>query len=504
MVRAVLVFVLTHAAAGAPTCQQAEQADESTLLQGVVTRRTRHSLQTHGIGHSLQLHHSSLGSDAPDFTNASAVVEWIDAQPDKAADWVADNTEAAADWLNNNPEAAVTIFDTHPDIEYIMEVAQQNQEHIINCQSHPDALCLKLLPHKTRCLRGKAAGYYSRINEASDVWVIFMDGGGGCSNAAECANWNQGWGPDNWNSWSGGRGAVKPRCNQNPHFCDANHVFIPYCSGDLHQGQRDAEHETFYMSGHLNFKAIIEDLIATTLIGSSNRVLLTGTSAGGIGVVTNADTLTTMLPNATVKAAPIASWFMPDRTSDHPEESWMSVSSYEDHSAGKATDTSEALNHWQVQQDWGNPYRGNCPLSEGLKCQNVPTRAAYVTTPMFVSENMWDTHHMGTNGVDYEHPEEWSDEVVSWLAYYAESMQASTTHWVGLKAGNGLFLPATFNHGGGIGANKRDMNVLIDDHEYFDTMAQWFFDDTLSSHVFTDDMDTSECLAHLEGLRSGA
>ena len=70
-------------------------------------------------------------------------------------------------------------------------------------------------------------------------------------------------------------------------------VYVPYCSSDLYSGTANAsvatEGRVFH--GKYIFKAIIDDLLATTWLGEAKEVVLLGTSAGSAGVERNCDVM---------------------------------------------------------------------------------------------------------------------------------------------------------------------------------------------------------------------
>jgi hypothetical protein len=115
--------------------------------------------------------------------------------------------------------------------------------------------------------------------------VIDLQGGGACydkqscdKRAKEALGTSTKWGPT----------ASCTLCNNNPSsnpdFFDANHVHIPYCTGDVHSGQRKtASDDTWglYFDGRLNVERIVADLKATKGLGSATHVTVTGGSAGG-------------------------------------------------------------------------------------------------------------------------------------------------------------------------------------------------------------------------------
>lgn len=87
---------------------------------------------------------------------------------------------------------------------------------------------------------------------------------------------------------------------------------VPYCSQDLHTGQVLAPSAAtwgFYFAGHFIFEAIVADLRAKAGLGKASDVILSGDSAGGIGVWPNLDWLAEQLPAARVVGAPIAGFY---------------------------------------------------------------------------------------------------------------------------------------------------------------------------------------------------
>ena len=151
----------------------------------------------------------------------------------------------------------------------------------------------------TKCLDGSPAGYYYSPppNGESKTWIIRMKGGGNCVTQEECINrTTTGLGSsENWsNTYDPSNSILSDNSNKNPDFYDAHHVYIPYCSGDLHSGQRitnSSETYGFYFNGHLIFKNIISDLAHETdnhaSILDASHILLTGNSAGGYGTMAN-------------------------------------------------------------------------------------------------------------------------------------------------------------------------------------------------------------------------
>ena len=87
------------------------------------------------------------------------------------------------------------------------------------------------------------------------------------------------------------------------------------CSGDLFLGQ-ETKPDQFGLTfaGHLTVGAVIADLKTRHGLGSGtgHKLLLAGSSAGGLGAFANADYVTGLLPSVEVKAAPQGGFFFPN------------------------------------------------------------------------------------------------------------------------------------------------------------------------------------------------
>ena len=101
-------------------------------------------------------------------------------------------------------------------------------------------------------------------------------------------------------------------CAQNPDLCNWNHVHVPYCSQDLHGGQRTEPSQDswgLYFAGRYIFDAIVDDLVAKHGLGDATEIILSGDSAGGIGTWYHLDRLAQRFPKARVVGAPVAGFY---------------------------------------------------------------------------------------------------------------------------------------------------------------------------------------------------
>ena len=176
---------------------------------------------------------------------------------------------------------------------------------------------LTMLTDKTaKCLDGTQAGYYYQAaNKAEDKkkWVIYLNGGGECDNQVACqSQTGNALGSSKYfsnTSESSGWYFGSDYCPYNPMLCGWNHVLDPYCSQDLHSGRVViATNKTWglYFSGHLILKATLDALDKTGGLKDATDILVTGASAGGIGVWMNVDYIAQRYPSARVTAATVA------------------------------------------------------------------------------------------------------------------------------------------------------------------------------------------------------
>ena len=109
----------------------------------------------------------------------------------------------------------------------------------------------------------------------------------------------------------------------NPDFYHYNHILVPYCSSDLWLGDdnitrfdnrvefefdpKATDNIQFIFKGFVIFRSVIREVILTNTTGT---VLLSGSSAGGIGVLNHAKWVKGYLPNAQIKVFTESSWFI--------------------------------------------------------------------------------------------------------------------------------------------------------------------------------------------------
>jgi len=268
-----------------------------------------------------------------------------------------------------------------------------------------------------RCMDGTMAGYYVREGINPHLFVINLAGGGGCQDEAKCSarNGTRDGSSDYDLPWKGGKNLLDARCGVNPGFCEATHVFVPYCTSDSHRGIREPSDDSswysdYYFDGHSNFKAIIRELIKGKGLknNKNKKVLLTGDSAGGIGAYFNVDALQEMIPKATVKTAPNAGWFNPGAL---PEDlpSIYAPSDYTNFKAGthgnglfdliKSGGDLEDI--WKMKDNLPADCLEKYVTSTDDKwwaCNSMHIAYRYIKAPIFAIQTQYDENHIFTGG----------------------------------------------------------------------------------------------------------
>lgn len=130
--------------------------------------------------------------------------------------------------------------------------------------------------------------------------LVFLNGGGACWSYATCIQLNtSAHGPYGKKQFDQGvasgalAGSLFDRGAAANPWKDYSFVFVPYCTGDLHGGDKDitytqnGDSHVFHHKGHANMKAFIPRIAATW--PSTDKAVLSGASAGGYGTGLNYD-----------------------------------------------------------------------------------------------------------------------------------------------------------------------------------------------------------------------
>ncbi|XP_028264639.1 carboxylesterase notum2 [Parambassis ranga] len=192
--------------------------------------------------------------------------------------------------------------------------------------------------NQVTCNDGTAAGFYLKEIRGSRRWLLFLEGGWCCYSKETCDSRYQNiprlMSSSGWPQTKRGSGILSSQAEENPHWHNANIVFIPYCSSDVWSGtglaptppprprqgrekERDRNVNTntteYTFMGSLIIREVIKDLIPKG-IKQAKVVMLSGTSAGGTGVLLNIERVASQLEQlgaeAQVRGLVDSGWFL--------------------------------------------------------------------------------------------------------------------------------------------------------------------------------------------------
>lgn len=144
-----------------------------------------------------------------------------------------------------------------------------------------------------RCSKGTAGGFAVNFTNESRELLIYLQGGGICLDEITCglsgALSTVGDDPVNTaldGSIREGRGVFDRSDEDNP-FRHSNFVVVPHCTGDHHTGAQVVTYGAteFHHVGYTNITRLIERVVPT--FRDASRVVLSGFSAGGVGITAN-------------------------------------------------------------------------------------------------------------------------------------------------------------------------------------------------------------------------
>ncbi len=165
---------------------------------------------------------------------------------------------------------------------------------------------------ESTCANGVPTGIGVNLtNKSTDVWV-YMQGGGACWEGLTCFVLKSAVNIDN--GYTAASFAAETDLTQLPGFKrtvaenpfkNANFVFVPYCTGDVHSGNKDTAIDsgggamkTMNFRGARNVEAFLRRLKLT--FPNATKVYLTGSSAGAFGAELNYQRFVDAFPSAEV------------------------------------------------------------------------------------------------------------------------------------------------------------------------------------------------------------
>ena len=303
-----------------------------------------------------------------------------------------------------------------------------------------------------RCLDGTPAGFYFQAAlsaEGNSSWVIHLQGGGECATQASCySRLGTASGSSKYFTPTVGLGLLNsPDPAENPALYDANHVWLPYCQGDLWSGTvTEAGEATWglYFAGHLTVLATVDALQHDfgLVDAPSTRVILAGDSAGGIGTWLNADSLVdTRLPSTQLSIASFAGFYFTATPYTGPDATQSLLANF----------TAEGLNYnvhlWSSFVDQSCAEGHEAAGLDPSLCLLANNSFPFISVPAFAFESLSDmvqlTAHDSVpnapllcNATEQAYVAEWRSQMTAALAPFATPEDSR----------HGVFAPACWTH----------------------------------------------------------
>lgn len=349
------------------------------------------------------------------------------------------------------------------------------------CAAVEGSAVLRMLPQPlvdsvgARCLDGSPAGYYYHFNPESSRFIIFLEGGGYCITEKDCtARAKTAFGSSK--TWSqtipikadGDIISTDPTIN--PDFYADNHIYVPYCSGDVFSGTRTAvSDETYglYFAGHLIIDAIVQDLVARNHFADATEIIVGGISAGGIGTLNNIDFIASAFPHARVSGYLNGGWFI-------SVEDYGQFAGSEQHSyMGDTVASAQKLFLPYVDATCATVYH---PMP--VYCILGPVAQPFVKSRLFIAEMIFDAEQIF---IEHKTPAVENQTVAEYIGFFGEAMSTSTLYTLpiasGLKQSTGLFQASCLGH-------YVDWSlVVVQKQTLQQTFHNWYFNSGVA-HVY--------------------
>jgi hypothetical protein len=339
-------------------------------------------------------------------------------------------------------------------ITHTASAANAPQLVFLDKSKYPQALCNDGTPAAYVLRQGAGA--------AANRWIISLQGGGICYDQATCAaraaespaavssapyqTGSPGFGLE---------GLLDSTPANNPDFYDASMVELLYCSSDEWSGAKSSpsafnsqDPTTWNFQGHAILNAVIADLKASHNFSAATDIMLTGQSAGGVGVFLNVNSVAKLVPSGTRFVAFSDAGFQND------VDSFNSTGAPPNYTNAPSTPNAGAAQIAQILLLWNASGDSVCsaaatpdPTSQGA-CFDSETLLApggTITFPMLVSISEKDTYALDSDGISYADLQSgnFTTPESGYIAYFTANMR---TNLNSTNPGVSVFSPDSLVH----------------------------------------------------------
>ncbi|XP_076869773.1 carboxylesterase notum2 [Brachyhypopomus gauderio] len=293
------------------------------------------------------------------------------------------------------------------------------------------------------CNDGTVAGFYLKESKGSKRWLIFLEGGWCCYNKETCdaryKNIPRLMSSSEWPQTRTGSGILSSQAEENPHWHNANMVFVPYCSSDVWSGNKASTRAKQGKETEFSFmgSVIIREMLrALALKGlkQAKVVMLAGTSAGGTGVLLNIEKVASQLQqlgaDAQVRGLVDSGWFLESKQQkSHDCLDSVSCSPVDAIKKGirlwNGVIPEKCKQHYKRGEEW------QCFFGHKLY--------SFLTTPLFVVQWLFDEEQLRVENI-YVGGQSLSEQQWTYMQNLGKELKNS------LKDVTAVFAPSCLSH----------------------------------------------------------
>ncbi|KAL8621896.1 hypothetical protein ACOMHN_046100 [Nucella lapillus] len=281
--------------------------------------------------------------------------------------------------------------------------------------------------------------YYIRKSHGSSKWIVFLEGGWFCFDKASCAERRRLM-PDfmssrKWPRNRKGSGILSWDPEENPYYYKANMVLIPYCSSDSWSGTKNkTRNGDFAFMGSLIVEEVVKKLMKKGL-RKAKKLILTGSSAGGTGVLVNIDRISELVksraPQVEVRGLVDAGWFLDN-------EPYRGSACHNAYSCSPIASIQRGIKLWEprLPRDCSAQYP-----SEIWRCYFGHRLYPTLKTEVYIVQNLYDAAQIKVDNVfDETRGADLSREQWRYLLQLGEEVKAT------LANTTAAFAPACVSH----------------------------------------------------------
>jgi len=178
----------------------------------------------------------------------------------------------------------------------------------------------------TLCNDGSDAGgyFFSGFGDGQNKWIVYLAGGRWCWDTHSCkqtygrtygTNNDEYISSNNWPNQTDFVGILSSDPNIND-FYNWNKIYIKYCSSDIYSGmsQNYENDMNYYFHGSNIVFEMLKDFTNTSIVNDTidcaTHIIVSGSSAGCLGIMINLNKINDMFQNVNVKGLCDAGWLI--------------------------------------------------------------------------------------------------------------------------------------------------------------------------------------------------